>query len=392
MPRILQRYIFKEMIPPFVISMLVFTFILLAGKIMRLVEMVVDWGVNPLEVSQFVLFIIPTFLGFTIPMGVLLAVMVGFGRLSADGELTAMKSSGISLYQLLLPVVAFSVLAFGISLYFMLFGLPWGTTGFRDLLFEVARKRADLGVREQVFNDSFKGLVVYVNQLERQTGRLEGILISDARDMKEPATIVAKQGRIYTDPKSLTLGIILQDGSIHRMGSDRNTTETIQFKSYQLKLEPEEKFSQRQRNKRKFQQMYPMELWQKANSTELDEFKMLKALTVLNEKIAIPLACLVMGILAVPLGIMWSSSGRFQGFALGAIVVMAYYTLLLLGEMLANSGAFPAFPGVWIPDVLFGALAVYLLRSTAQERENPIVVWINEHAARLSARLERYLR
>jgi lipopolysaccharide export system permease protein len=391
-PRILQGYVLRELIPPFVLSMMVFTFILLAGKIMRLVEMVVDWGVNPLEAGQFILFIIPSFLGFTIPMAVLLAVLVGFGRLSADGELTAMKSAGISLYQLLRPVIAFSLFAFAISLHFMLYGLPWGTTGFRELLFAVARKRADLGIREQVFNDSFKGLVIYVNHLERQTGRLEGILISDARDLKEPATIVAKQGRIYADPKSLTMGIILQDGSIHKMDSDKGATDTLQFERYHLRLEPEEKFSERQRAKRKFEQMYPMELWQKANSSELEELQRQKASTVLHEKIAIPLACLILGILAIPLGIMWSASGRFQGFILGAIVIMAYYALLLMGETLSNSGSIPPFPSVWIPNILFGGLALYLLRSTAEERENPVAAWANRQAARLCAGMKRFSR
>ena len=378
------------MIPPFAISMMVFTFILLAGKIMRLVEMVVDWGVNPLEVGQFVVFILPTFLGVTIPMAVLLAVLVGFGRLSADGELTAIKSSGISLYQLLRPVAAFSLVGFVLSLYFMLFGLPWGTTGFRELLFAVARKRADLGVQERVFNDSFKGLVVYVNNLERQTGRLEGIIISDARDMKEPATIVARRGRIYADPDSLTLGIMLQDGSIHRMDTDRRATETVQFERYQLKLEPEERFSERQRSKRKFEQMYPSELWQKANAFGLEEHQRWKARTVLHEKIAIPFACIIMGILAIPLGIMWGSAGRFQGFALGAGVIIAYYSLLLMGETLSTGGKIPPFPGVWIPNVLFGVLAIYLLRITAEERENPVAAWINQLVARISAGLKRY--
>ncbi len=392
MPRILQRYVLKEMILPFAISMMVFTFILLAGKIMRLVEMVVNWGVNPLEVSQFVLFIIPTFLGFAIPMAVVLAVLVGFGRLSADGELTAMKSSGISLYQLLRPVVIFSLLAFSLSFYFMLFGLPWGTTGLRVLLFEVAKKRADLGVREQVFNDSFKGLVLYVDRLERQTGRLEGIIISDARDLQVPATVVARQGQIYSDPESLTIGIMLQDGSIHRMGADNRVTETVKFERYQLKLEPEGKFSQRQLDKRKFKQMYPLELWQKAHSSGLEKDKRMKARLVLHEKMAIPLACFVMGIMSIPLGIMWGAASRFQGFALGALLIVAYYSLLLLGEMLVNGGKIPPFPGIWIPNILFGALGVYLLRAAAQEREIPLVTWINGKAASLSASLERLSR
>ncbi|MBW2146767.1 MAG: LPS export ABC transporter permease LptF [Deltaproteobacteria bacterium] len=392
MPRIIQGYVLRELIPPFVISMMVFTFILLAGKVMRLVEMVVTWGVNPLEVSQFVLYIIPTFLGFAIPMAVVLAVLVGFGRLNADGELTAMKSSGISLYQLLRPVVVFSTLAFFLSLYFMLFGLPWGTTGSRQLLFEVAKKRADLVVREQVFNDSFKGMILYVDRLERQTGRLEGILISDSRDHQAPTTFVAKQGRIYSDPESLTIGIMLQNGSIHRMSADHRATETAQFERYQLKLDLEGKFSQRQRDKRKFKQMYPLELWQKANSSELKKHKRLKARIVLHEKMAIPLACFVMAILTIPLGTMWSTAGRFQGFVLGALVIAAYYALLLLGEVLVNGEKIPPFPGIWIPNILFGALAIYLLRAKAQEREIRLVAWINEKAARLSSGLEQLFR
>jgi len=203
---------------------------------------------------------------------------------------------------------------------------------------------------------------------------------------------VAREGSIYTDPDSLTLGIMLRDGSIHRMDSNDGASHTVQFQRYELKLEPEDKISERERSRRQFEQMYPVELWRSAHDTGLREDRRLRALTILHEKAAIPLACLIMGMLAVPLGIMWGSAGRLQGFALGTAVIMSYYALLILGETLAKSGTVPPFPAVWIPDFIFGALAIYLLRSAARERENRLIAWINEKVPLVLTALERWLR
>src|SRR4030066_434249 len=98
-------YILKEVFPIFLIGLMIFTFILLMDKILKLIELIVSRGVNLSQILMLLLFISPSFLIFTIPMSVLLAILLAFGRLSTDSEITALKASGISLYQLFLPVI-----------------------------------------------------------------------------------------------------------------------------------------------------------------------------------------------------------------------------------------------------------------------------------------------
>jgi len=111
MLKILNRYILKEITLPFLMTILVFTFVLLIGKILQITDLMVNKGVNVLTVVKIVLFILPSFLTVTIPISLLIAVLIGLGRLSSDNEITAMKASGISLYQLLLPIATLCVVA-----------------------------------------------------------------------------------------------------------------------------------------------------------------------------------------------------------------------------------------------------------------------------------------
>ncbi|HUU42074.1 MAG TPA: LptF/LptG family permease, partial [Desulfatiglandales bacterium] len=108
MKRIINIYIFKEMLPNFAASLVVFSFLVLAGRILKLTEWMVNHGINPWEILLIIIYTLPYVLFFTLPMSTLLGSLIAFSRLNEDNEIIALKSSGVSLYQLLPPVVAFS--------------------------------------------------------------------------------------------------------------------------------------------------------------------------------------------------------------------------------------------------------------------------------------------
>src|ERR1700752_2461060 len=110
MGRTLRRYFLREVAIPFLYGIGVFTFILLIARMLKLVELVVNRGVPLLEIGKLFAYILPTFLEVTVPMALLLAVLLSFGRLSADSEIVALKTSGISLYQMILPILSFTSL------------------------------------------------------------------------------------------------------------------------------------------------------------------------------------------------------------------------------------------------------------------------------------------
>src|SRR3990172_2085089 len=143
-------YILKEILPIFFISLMTFTIILLMDKIFKLVELIVARGANPVHILKLLMFISPSFLIFTIPMGVLVGTLLTFGRLSADSEITAFKASGMSLYQLFFPIALFSIGAYLVTSLLVLYGLPWGNRGFKSTLFMILQTKASIEIKERV--------------------------------------------------------------------------------------------------------------------------------------------------------------------------------------------------------------------------------------------------
>ncbi|MGH7772429.1 MAG: LptF/LptG family permease, partial [Candidatus Binatia bacterium] len=104
MKRTLSTYIIHEILSPFLLGLMAFTFILLIARILRLVELVVTRGVPILQIGKLFALILPTFLEMTVPMALLLGIFLGLGRLSSDQEILALKTSGISPTQILVPI------------------------------------------------------------------------------------------------------------------------------------------------------------------------------------------------------------------------------------------------------------------------------------------------
>src|SRR5512134_1296812 len=145
--KLVDRYLLQELVPPFLVGVLVFTFLLLMSQILRLMELIVNKGVPAGTILLLVLYLIPSILVLTVPMSVFLATVVTFGRLSAENELTAFKTGGYSLLRLTLPVVVFSVCAYALTSWLIISALPGGNQAFRKSMFEIVRTKASVGLR-----------------------------------------------------------------------------------------------------------------------------------------------------------------------------------------------------------------------------------------------------
>ncbi|MGH2670495.1 MAG: LptF/LptG family permease, partial [bacterium] len=210
MGRILNRYVFLEVLVPFFFGLAVFTFVLLIARILKLIEMVVNRGVPLLEMLKVFSLILPAFLEVTVPMALLLVILLGFGRLSSDSELVALKTCGISLYQTIVPVSVFTAMTCILTFVIATTVRPWSNGALKRELFEVVKSRATAGFREKVFNNDFPGMVIYVEEIEAGGGALKGILIADARSPSQQNTVIAKIGLVIPneDTKSVTLRLL----------------------------------------------------------------------------------------------------------------------------------------------------------------------------------------
>src|SRR5277367_3196654 len=241
MPRItiLDRYISREVVAPLALGVLLLTFAVVTGRLLKLTEMVVNHGVSLGDVASLIGYIMPAFLELTFPMAVLLGVLMGFGRMSSDQEMTAARACGVSLYRLAVPVMIVALGVYAISSYFAFTLRPWANSNLRNKLFELSQTRTSAGLKEKIFNDNFPGLVVYVDEMSDTDSSLKGVMISDARDPRNQNTIIAKRGVILPDEQQKSITLRLSDGSIFGVEPATKETHVTSFKTYDLSVSPD---------------------------------------------------------------------------------------------------------------------------------------------------------
>jgi len=360
----LYLYLLKEIFGALLIGIFIFSFVILTNRLIRLMDMVVNKGVSIWDVVNMILFLLPSSLVFTIPMSFLLAVLIVLGRLSADGELTTLKASGISLYQMLPPFVITGIVCFFITLFSTLFLFPQANYALRNLIFHIIKGRAEAAIQEKVFNDDFRGLVLYVNEVSSHT--LKGIFLVDTRQAGRPTIIIAKRGRILSDPDSLQVVLSLKDGTIHRNTKQDMRYQLISFDSYDMNLSGEEAKYSKKRVK-KFKEMTLKELLALYKDTKIKKEKFIKLKTELNKRFSFPFACLVFGILGVALGFQRKRGSKSYSFMLSLVIILVYYLLLSIGESFGERGLLPPGLGIWLPNIVLGILGLYLLQKAQRE-------------------------
>jgi len=377
MKKTASLYILKEILPIFLIGLMTFTIILLMDKILKLIELVVNRGGSLSHILMLFVFISPSFLIITIPVAVLLATLLTFGRLSSDSEIIAFKASGMSLYQLFLPISIFALATFLLTSFLVFYGLPWGNRGFKATLYQLVRSKADIEIKERVFTNAFRGLVVYVDRVPLQGNHMEGILIYDQREKGKSHTILAKEGFVINNPESQEIILRLRDGDIHRFEPEARTFQRIKFSTYDLRLELAKTFALIEKK------LNDWEMSIDDIQKKIDEMRKAGKDTTsyeveLNKRYAVPFTCIVFALIGVPLGIQPHRSGRSYGFILSILILLAFYISLTASEILAVRKIMPAYSAGWIPNLLFLGLGIYLLVKTARESPSKPIAWLTE--------------
>lgn len=380
-PKIIDRYLLKEILVPAGIGLGVFTFIFLVSKLFRVTEMVVDKGVPLGYAIKLFLCLIPAFLVFVVPMAFLLGILAALARLSADNEIIALKTSGVGLYRLSHPVIFLSVITFLFTSFLVFYAVPWGSKNFQETLFRLAGTKAKLDVKERVFNATFGDLVIYVNKVSPGGRVLEGIMIYDDRDPQMNSTIVARRGYLASDPKAQKLALHLFEGSIHSQEAKEETYRTINFNAYQFTIflqEEIEKARKRARVGMLDKEMSIGDLRKKIKRMREAGKNIRPKLVELHFKFAIPFGAFIFGLVGLPLGVQRTQSGRSWGFVLSSFIFLLYYVLYCFGKNLSTSGIISPLLAAWVPNITLGALGAYLLVKTARESPIRILTWGNK--------------
>ena len=370
MLRTIDRYILREVVSPFCLSLLVLTFLLMLPPIMEIAEELIARGVDPYIVVQMMATLLPQGLGITIPMALLVGVLMGLGRLSSDRETVAMQACGISLAKILAPVLFFATLAGLTTCYILVVALPDANQAFRELSYQTVANRAEGEVKPRVFNDDFPNVTLYVQEVSTTGQGWTNVFLADTSNLEEPRIYTARTGRVVLDRENRTLDVVLQDGTGHTSNqSSPSDYESHTFDELVISLDAETAFP-RNGPQRGLAELTLAEL--EGEGAQMVEMGLSPHAPIMHahRKFSIPFACLVFALLGVGLGVTSRRDGRLASFALGIGVIFAYYVVMYTSEALAKGQLLSPHWAMWVPNIFFAliGLALLLWRSRSVER------------------------
>jgi lipopolysaccharide export system permease protein len=358
--RVLHRYILAECVPTMGLSLLVFIFVLLMHRLYMLADLVIAKGVPPLEVLFLLSLALPALLPVLLPVSLLLAVLLTMGRLSADSEITAMRAAGLGLAANLKPVMAVSVVVGLLAAATSLWAQPAAARAFQEALYRSVKNRISVTAESGNFTNLTRGVTVYAERVDDREGRLENLFLHLDRGTTRDVWIFAHTGELRDEEGSL--GLILQDGEMHQGGGPKPYYR-LRFGRYDLRLPlPAANWTP------EVQEMATPALAGLAYGEKHDA----EARMELHQRLALPAACVVFGLLGTVLGLHHSRAGRSRGVTLCLGVLLVFYALLTSGQALGKGGVLPPEVALWLPDLLFGAFALYAYFRKNREAPLPL--------------------
>lgn len=315
-------------------------------------------------------YMVPGFLLLVLPISCMISVFLTFLRMSTDRELIALKAGGISIYRMLVAPAFFSFICMCLALFISLYAISWGMNNFRSTVLHIANTRAKIVIQPGVFNRDLFGLTIFARKVDPASGKLQQVIFEDTtQDDKNSITVLASEGDIITDEARGELVFYLQDGRMYRVDGDN--VSILDFDEYTVRLDLGHLVS---RVSSAFTTIRPKEMsWKalleiKKDQTSSSDKYNNKVQVEIHKRWALPAACLVLGLFALPLACAFEGLRRQMGMVLALALFMLYYSLLSIGLSTGESGVLPPFLGAWMANILFALAAVYGLHLTNREK------------------------
>jgi len=388
--KILTRYILKEMIGPTALGLIFYTSIILMQRLFQLAGLIIRRSLPLSTVAKLLLLSLPWIIVLTVPMSLLFGILIAVGRLSSDSEIIAMRALGISTKTIYLPVFLFSFAIFMVNLYLMIVVLPRGNTELARLTGDLVTQSAAKEIKPRIFYDEFENLMIYVDDVDPHTGQWRGVFVADNRSDESEGTtpaqavdaahrenpanalgqrggqriIIARNGNIATVKGHGQTWLNLHNAETHVWDQRKPDRYDLNRNALQRILLPQKVPGETSRSaSRSFREMTLRELFEQVrelrNSADHETYNL--ARVEIQKKFAIPFACIVFGIVGLPLGITNRRGGKSSGFSLSIAIIVFYYVLINNGEQLAANGRISPVVGMWTADILLLGLGIYLL-------------------------------
>ncbi|MDY0152496.1 MAG: LptF/LptG family permease [Candidatus Cloacimonas sp.] len=427
--KILKSYILKEHISPFFISMMVVTFVMLIDRIIDLLNLIIEKKLPMQTVVEVFALSLPYILALSIPMAVLVATILAFGRMSVDREIIAIKSSGVNVYRMLGPLLATAILLCGLMVYFNHWFLPDTNHKLKNLMLKIAYYKPMTIIKENEFTN-FMDYTIFAKG--NNDSLLTDVLIYDRSQSRFPRTVFATTGNVTQMDNGNSLQIALNNGEMHERNekepgkyqrtkfsryvinirnlgnnmdffetgyrSDREMTvvqlvASLKSNKQELAQKNQEVANLEQRlsvakmapqsysQNVEVRRLQSMQQMAKDRVTELIEI--IRSLQVeFHKKFAISFAIIIFVMVGVPLGLMTRTSGIGMAFSVSSVIFLVYYIALNGGEQLADKGGIPPFVAMWISNIVFFILSLFLISASIKEKrliDMPTLMWKITH-------------
>jgi len=355
---IIDRYIFRELIKIFLITVGALTTVLYLDKFLFIAENIVNRGVSLWEVFLIIIYISPSYFSLTIPISVLVASVATFNQFSASNEWVAMKSCHLSFMQSMRPVLMFSFFTYIVAVIIMVYALPWGNFSYKQKTFEIIKNRADVNIKPNLLNYDFKNLIILAKIREKKL-EFRDVLIADTSQPQSPKIITANKAIILPNIESLKIRLKLTGGTIHESGDKISEYQTINFETYELTLSLPNSIELEKDALIGHRELSINLLLKQIKDFEKKGLPTFAAKVELSKKFAIPFTCLLFGLLGAPLGIHSSRGGKSGSFATSIMVILLYYMGLIFAQNMGKSGQVEPYFAIWVPNIIIFCIIVY---------------------------------
>lgn len=381
LPWTFYRYILSETIKPFLGAAVFFLFVLLMFQVIRLADVFVVHNVSGFSILTLMGNLALTFTPVILPIAFLLAVLLGFGRLSTDSEVLAMRAAGVSVYSMLVPVMGLGALLAAVTMFCNAYFVPYGARSFRYELFRIYNTKAIATIHAGTFTEGFFDLVLYADQVDSKANTLKKVMIYDERKEGMPVTVVARNGQILNNLQDAagTPGLVLRlfQGNLHRGNPAKDLYEKTDFDVYDIFLKVETAkvvgvdvpktmdisllrarlnelrakmkagtpFEQLALEERQDYITYGVEFW---------------------KRLALASSCLIFALMGVAFGVIRTRTVRSNSFLICLMVLLFYWGVYSLGHNLSSDGKVPAFIGMFAANVVLLVIALFTLRRVAR--------------------------
>ncbi|MGH7308173.1 MAG: LPS export ABC transporter permease LptG [Candidatus Rokuibacteriota bacterium] len=387
---VLDRYLLRELVAPFTLGVALFTFFLIIDRLYQLTELIITKGVPFHLVLQLLVFMLPSFLTYTLPMALLVAVLLAGARMAADLEVVACKAAGMSLWRLFRPVMVAGVIVALATASLTLFLTPAANRLFQQQLFVILQSRAVSAITERVFNMSFTDVMIYVEDISASQVGLRGVIVSDERDPKISRIITAREGRLIPDEPNRRITLRLLEGAVNEADVMPAAPEApgaagappggaagpkryryTAFAVYDMTLSLESSLKGIGRLEKPERDLGTAELRQRVAALSQDPQSRLPFESELHKRQALPAAALVFALVAFPLAVRSHRGGRSIAFIATLAILLVYYLTLTTLESLALRGRLPLWLAIWAPNVMFTVIGGVMMGVTARELRAP---------------------